>query len=159
MLTVHSIDNELHRSTQIHRVVRISLTLCSAIYITTSFFAFLLFGESTLDDVLANFDSDIGIPYGSILNDAVRVSYSLHVMLVFPVIFFSLRLNLDGLLFHNGTPLASDNRRFASITILLLAVIYLAANFVPSIWDAFQITGATAVVCIGFIFPASIILK
>ncbi|XP_074561443.1 amino acid transporter AVT6B-like isoform X1 [Curcuma longa] len=156
---VHSIDNELHRSTQIHRVVRISLTLCSAIYITTSFFAFLLFGESTLDDVLANFDSDIGIPYGSILNDAVRVSYSLHVMLVFPVIFFSLRLNLDGLLFHNGTPLASDNRRFASITILLLAVIYLAANFVPSIWDAFQITGATAVVCIGFIFPASIILK
>lgn len=84
MLAVHSIDNELHRSTQIHQVVRISLTLCSAVYITTSFFAFLLFGESTLDDVLANFDSDIDIPYGSILNDAVRVSYSLHVMLVFP---------------------------------------------------------------------------
>jgi sodium-coupled neutral amino acid transporter 2 len=30
---------------------------------------------------------------------------------------------------------------------------------VPNIWVAFQFTGATATVCLGFIFPALILLK
>jgi solute carrier family 38 (sodium-coupled neutral amino acid transporter), member 2 len=136
--------------------VHTSLTLRSAVYIATSFFGYLLFGESTLSDVLANFDSDLGIPYSSVLNDAVRVSYAVHLMLVFPMIFHALRLNLDGLLFASAKPLYSDNRRFGVMTALLLLVIFSFANFIPSIWDAFQFTGATATVCIGFIFPAAI---
>ncbi|KAK1297782.1 hypothetical protein QJS10_CPB15g01095 [Acorus calamus] len=156
---VHTIDNELEDSTQIQSIVRASLGLCSTVYITTSFFGFLLFGESTLDDVLANFDSNLGIPYSSILNDAVRVSYAVHLMLVFPIIFYALRLNLDNLLFPSGGPLALNNCRFASITVVLISLIYMGANFIPSIWDAFQFTGATAAVCIGFIFPAAITLK
>ncbi|KAK1310665.1 hypothetical protein QJS10_CPA08g01838 [Acorus calamus] len=156
---VHTIDNELEDSTQIQSIVRASLGLCSTVYITTSFFGFLLFGESTLDDVLANFDSNLGIPYSSILNDAVRVSYAIHLMLVFPIIFYALRLNLDNLLFPSGGPLALNNCRFASITVVLISLIYMGANFIPSIWDAFQFTGATAAVCIGFIFPAAITLK
>ncbi|CAJ1975462.1 unnamed protein product [Sphenostylis stenocarpa] len=62
-------------------VIRASLVLCSSIYILTALFGFLLFGESTLDDVLANFDTDLGIPYSSLLNDIVRISYALHLML------------------------------------------------------------------------------
>jgi sodium-coupled neutral amino acid transporter 2 len=134
------------------------LTLCSTIYITTSFFGYLLFGESTLSDVLSNFDSNLGIPYSSVLNDAVRVSYAVHLMLVFPMIFHALRLNLDGLLF-SARPLSSDNRRFGMMTALLLLVIFGSAIFIPSIWDAFQFTGATAAVCIAFIFPAAITLR
>lgn len=156
---VHSINNELEDRTKIHTVVRTSLTLCSTVYVMTSFFGFLLFGDGTLDDVLANFDQDLGIAYGSLLNDAVRVSYAAHLMLVFPVVFYPLRLNLDGLLFPSSRPLASDNKRFALITICLISVIFLGANFIPSIWDAFQFTGATASVCVGFIFPASIVLR
>ncbi|KAK6913420.1 Amino acid transporter, transmembrane domain [Dillenia turbinata] len=156
---VHSIDNELEDSTQIKAVVRTSLALCSSVYVMTSMFGFLLFGDSTLDDVLANFDTDLGIPYGSLLNVAVRVSYAVHLMLVFPIVFFPLRLNLDGLLFPSARPLSRDNLRFASITIGLITVIFLGANFIPSIWDAFQFTGATAAVCIGFIFPAAVTLK
>ncbi|KAE9605005.1 putative amino acid transporter, transmembrane domain-containing protein [Lupinus albus] len=124
-----------------------------------SFFGFLLFGEGTLDDVLANFDTDLGIPFSAVLNDAVRLSYAAHLMLVFPVVFFPLRLNIDGLLFSKSKPLVMDNFRFASLTISLISVIFLGANFIPSIWDAFQFTGATAAVCIGFIFPAAIILR
>lgn len=56
----------------------------------TSFFGFLLFGGGTLDDVLANFDTDLGILHSSILNDAVRVSYAAHLMLVFPIVFYIL---------------------------------------------------------------------
>uniref|UniRef100_A0A2P2KSL8 Uncharacterized protein MANES_01G105000 n=1 Tax=Rhizophora mucronata TaxID=61149 RepID=A0A2P2KSL8_RHIMU len=156
---VHSIDNELEDDSQIKSVVRTALALCSSVYILTSIFGFLLFGDATLDDVLANFDTDLGIPYGSILNDAVRVSYAAHLMLVFPIVFFPLRLNLDGLLFPSSRPLNQKNGRFALITIGLISLIFLGANFIPSIWDAFQFTGATAAVCLGFIFPASITLR
>ena len=156
---VHSIDNELEDSTQIRPVVRRALALCSTVYIMTSFFGFLLFGDATLDDVLANIDTDIGIPYSSLLNDAVRVSYAAHLMLVFPFVFYPLRLNMDGLLFPSARPLALSNTRFAFITAGLITVIFLGANFIPSIWDAFQFTGATAAVCLGFIFPAAITLR
>ncbi|XP_011009906.1 PREDICTED: probable sodium-coupled neutral amino acid transporter 6 [Populus euphratica] len=156
---VHSIDNELEDSTQIKPVVRTALALCSSVYVMTSIFGFLLFGDATLDDVLANFDMDLGIPYSSLLNDAVRVSYAAHLMLVFPIVFFPLRLNLDGLLFPSAQPFHQANTRFALVTIGLIALIFLGANFIPSIWDAFQFTGATAAVCLGFIFPASITLR
>ncbi|KAL5974414.1 hypothetical protein ACLOJK_031079 [Asimina triloba] len=156
---VHNIANELEDSSQMQSVVRTSLVLCSSLYIMTSLFGFLLFGDSTLDDVLANFNTNLGIPYSSILNGVVRLSYAVHLMLVYPIIFFALRLNLDGLLFPLQRPLVLDNWRFSSITMGLISIIYLGANFIPSIWDVFQITGATAAVSIGFIFPASITLR
>jgi len=142
------------------RVVQTSLTLCSSVYLLTSFFGFLLFGEGTFDDVLANFDTDLGIPFGSALNDAVRLSYAAHLVLVFPVIFYALRLNVDGLIFSSSRrPLVVDNFRFASITISLVVIIFLGANFIPSIWVIFQFTGATGAVCVGFVFPAAITLR
>lgn len=156
---VHTIDNELGDSSPIQPVISASLVLCSSIYILTAIFGFLLFGESTLDDVLANFDTDLGIPYSNLLNDVVRISYALHLMLVFPVIFFSLRFNLDDLVFPTASSLELDNWRFSSITTGLIFLLYVAANFVPSIWDVFQFTGATATVCLGFIFPAAIALR
>ncbi|XP_057964250.1 amino acid transporter AVT6A-like [Malania oleifera] len=156
---VHTIDNELEDSAQIKSVVRTALGLCSSVYIMTSFFGFLLFGDGTLDDVLANFDRNLGIPYSSLLNDAVRVSYAAHLMLVFPIVFYPLRLNLDGLLFPSARPVVLDNWRFALISTALITLIFLGANFIPSIWDAFQFTGATAAVCLGFIFPAAITLR
>ncbi|KAE8023087.1 hypothetical protein FH972_008832 [Carpinus fangiana] len=156
---VHTINSELKDSSLIRPVVQTSLALCSFVYILTSFFGFLLFGDSTLDDVLANFDTNLGIPYSSLLNDTVRISYALHLMLVFPILFYPLRLNLDGLLFTSARPLVSDNLRFAFISSGLLVLVFLGANFIPNIWDAFQFTGATATVCIGFIFPAAIALR
>ncbi|KAG0475128.1 hypothetical protein HPP92_014814 [Vanilla planifolia] len=156
---VHSIENELEDSSQIKPIVRTSLVLCSIVYIATSFFGYLLFGESTLHDVLANFDTDLGIPYSAFICDVVRVSYAAHLMLVFPIIFYSLRLNLDGLLFPTAQPLSTNKWRFAVISMALLSLIFLAANFVPSVWDAFQFTGATAAVCIGYIFPAAMTLR
>ncbi|CDY17030.1 BnaA08g03940D [Brassica napus] len=157
---VHNIQNELEDSIQMKPVVRSALMMSSSVYVMTSLFGYLLFGESTLDDVLANFDTDLKIPFGPVLSDAVRLSYAAHLMLVFPVIFYPLRVNMDGLLFPTATPsLTTSNLRFASITAALIAVIFVGANFIPSIWDAFQLTGATTSVCIGFIFPAAVILK
>lgn len=156
---IHPIQNELNDPMKMKSIVKTSIVFCSSVYITTSFFGFLLFGDQTLDDILANFDGDLGIPYGSVLNDLVRVSYGIHVMLVFPIVFYSLRLNLDGLMFPHAIPLIFDNRRFFSVTIALMGFIYMGANFVPSIWDAFQFTGATATVAVGYIFPAAVALR
>ncbi|XP_047336486.1 amino acid transporter AVT6B-like [Impatiens glandulifera] len=156
---VHSIKNELEDDTKIRAVIQTSLGLCSIVYLMTSLFGFLLFGEAILDDVLANFDEDLGIAFSSFLSDTVRVSYAAHLMLVFPVVFFPLRLSLDGLIFPSSRPLAMDNLRFGLISLGLLIVIFLGANFIPSIWVAFQFTGATAAVLIGFIFPAAITLR
>lgn len=157
---VHSIGNELEDPSLIEPIVQISLVLCTMVYIMTSFFGFVLFGDATMGDILSNFDSDLGVPYSAELNDIVRISYALHLMLVFPLVFYALRLNTDGLFFQSAQlPLESDNKRFAFISVGLLSLVYLGANFIPSAWDAFQFTGATAAVCIGFIFPAAIAIR
>ncbi|KAH0458947.1 hypothetical protein IEQ34_011761 [Dendrobium chrysotoxum] len=130
---VHSIDNELEGSSQIKPVVSISLALCSTIYIATSFFGYLLIGESTLHDVLANFDANLGISYSAIFNYLFHVNYVVHLMLVFPMIFHALRLNLDGLLFPNARPLSTDSYRFIAILVALY-LLFLAANFILNIW-------------------------
>ncbi|KAJ8762553.1 hypothetical protein K2173_007992 [Erythroxylum novogranatense] len=156
---VHPIENELKDSSQMKSIVRTSLGLCSSVYAATSFFGVLLFGDQTLDDVLANFDGDLGIPYSAVLSDLVRVSYGVHLMLVFPIVFFSLRLNLDDLLFPHALPIANDCSRFSLVTAALMGFIFAGAIFVPNIWDAFQFTGATAAVSVGFIFPAAIALR
>lgn len=156
---VHPIENELKDSTQMKSIVRTSITLCTSVYLATSFFGFLLFGDQAMDDILSNFDGSLGIPYGLLLNDVVRVSYVVHLMLVFPIVFFSLRLNVDGLAFHHAIPIVYDNRRFFSVTATLITFIFVGANCVPSIWDAFQFTGATATVSVGYIFPAAIALR
>ncbi|XP_057872184.2 amino acid transporter AVT6A [Cryptomeria japonica] len=156
---VHPIHRELKTSSQIQAIVKASLTLCGAIYITTSLFGYTLFGDQTMDDVLANFDRNLGVPYSNILNDIVRISYAVHLMLVFPVINFSLRLNLDGLIFPLGRPISSDIRRFVFITTGLVVIIFFGAVVIPSIWVALQFTGATAAVCVSFIFPGAIALR
>nr|BAD33932.1 amino acid transporter-like protein [Oryza sativa Japonica Group] len=114
LVSLHTIHNELKDHSLIRPIVRASLLLGLVVYTTTSFFGFLLFGEATLDD-----------------------------MLVFPIVFRALRFNMDGLLFPSARPFSCDNRRFGAITAELLTVIFLAANFVPNIWDAFQFTGSS----------------
>ncbi|KAI4337090.1 hypothetical protein L6164_015544 [Bauhinia variegata] len=156
---VHPIENELEDPTHMKSIAKTSLSLCSSVYIATSFFGFSLFGDETLDDILANFDGDLGVPYSLLLSDIVRVSYGIHLMLVFPIVFYSLRLNLDGLLFPHAIPITLDNRRFYSITAAVMSFVFIGANSVPSIWDAFQFTGATAAIAVAYIFPAAIALR
>lgn len=140
-------------------VVKSSLGLCATVYVTIGLFGFLLFGDSTASDLLSNFDADLGIPYSSVFNDIVRVSYTAHIVLVFPVVFYPLRVNFDGLFFPSARPFVEDKLRFRLLTLGLLTGIVLGAIFIPSIWVAFEFTGATAGALILFIFPASIVLK
>ncbi|KAI3844541.1 hypothetical protein MKW92_035086 [Papaver armeniacum] len=157
---VHPIGNELNKSSDMVSAVRISLVLCAIIYITVGFFGYLLFGDSVLPDILANFDQNFGSKVGSVLNDVVRLSYALHLVLVFPLLNFALRINIDELIFPKSWPLlASHNIRFLSLTFFLLAIIYIAAIAIPNIWYFFQFMGSTTALCLAFIFPGAIVLR
>lgn len=164
MVAVHPIANELAGTVdssdeKMQTVVRWSMFLCGTIYLCTATFGYLLFGDATGDDILSNFDTDLGVPFSHLICIIVRISYAVHIMLVFPLLNFSLRLNLDSILFSRAAPLAHDSVRFALITGFLICCIFLGSAVVPNIWIVFQFTGATATVCLGFIFPALVLLK
>ena len=112
-----------------------------------------------MTDVLMNFDESSGSSIGSLLNDIVRASYAIHLMLVFPLLNFSLRANLDELLFPKKVSLVNDNKRFFGLTFPLLISCFLAAIAIPDIWYFFQFLGSTSTVSIAFIFPAAIVLR
>ncbi|XP_027110676.2 amino acid transporter AVT6C isoform X2 [Coffea arabica] len=156
---VHPIGVELGKPAAMISAVRISLVLCGALYFTIGIFGYLLFGDSVMDDILVNFDQGSGSTISSLLNDIVRLSYALHLMLVFPLVNFSLRANIDELLFPKRAVLATDNKRFVILTLVLLGFSYVATIAIPSIWYFFQFMGSTSAVCLAFIFPGVIALR
>lgn len=141
------------------KAVRVSIAISIAIYSVIGFFGYLLFGDSIMADMLVNFDQVSDSKTGQILNVIVRLSYAIHLLLVFPVMNFSLRANLDELVFTKKPSLASDTPRFMFLTCGLLSLIYIVANAIPNIWYFFQFMGSTTVVCLSFIFPGAIILR
>lgn len=164
LVAVHPIADELAGTAdssgeKMQNVVRWSMLLCGTIYLCTATFGYLLFGEGTSEDILSNFDTDLGVPFSDVICVIVRISYAVHIMLVFPLLNFSLRLNVDAILFPRATPLAHDTLRFSLITGFLICSVFFGAAIVPNIWIAFQFTGATVTVCLGFIFPALVLLK
>ncbi|WZZ17675.1 hypothetical protein YC2023_110764 [Brassica napus] len=156
---VHPIGFELKDPLHMIPATKISVILCAAIYFATGLFGYLLFGDATMSDILVNFDESSGSSIGSLLNDIVRLSYALHLMLVFPLMNFSLRANLDELMFPARKPLAEDTNRFIGLTLALLICCFLSAIAVPNIWYFFQFMGSTTTVSIAFIFPAAIVLR
>jgi len=156
---VHPVRAELSRPSEMSSAVRISLVLCVVIYFAVGLFGYLLFGDSIMADILVNFDQNADSAIGALLNDTVRLSYAIHLMMVFPVVNFSLRANVDELFFPRKPLLATDTCRFLSLTCVLLALMYLAAIAIPNIWYFFQFIGTTTVMCLMFIFPSAIILR
>lgn len=157
---IHPVRAELAFASDMKVAVRISLILCSIIYSTVGFSGYLLFGESTMCDILSNFDRGSSITnYGPMLNDIVRLSYALHLILVFPLLNFSLRLNVDEMLFPKKKPLVTDNVRFVTVSLVLMALVYSATIAIPNIWVLFQFIGSTASVSMSLIFPGAIVVK
>ena len=138
MNAVHPIRAELGRPSDMSSAVRISLAICIAIYFSIGFFGYLLFGDSIMADILVNFDQNSDSAVGQLVNDIVLLNYAMHLALVFPVMNFSLRANIDELLFSMKSVLARDTTRFAILTCVLLAVTHIIAIVIPNIWYSFS---------------------
>lgn len=158
---VQPIYNELEEPSpkKMNKVGRLTTVLCVMIYTSTAIAGYLLFGNDTESDVLTNFDKPLGIRFSTALTYIVRVGYVLHLVLVFPVIHFSLRQTVDALAFDGSAPLSESRKRCLALTFVLLALVYLGSTMIPSIWTAFKFTGATTAVSLGFTFPALIALR
>ncbi|XP_035539726.1 amino acid transporter AVT6E-like isoform X2 [Juglans regia] len=158
---VQPIYNELEgRSPQkMNRVGRITTAVCIVVYTFTAISGYLLFGQGTESDVLTNFDKDLGIRFSLALNYIVRVGYILHLILVFPVVHFSLRQTVDALVFEGSAPLLESRKRSLGLTAVSLVLVYFGSTMIPNIWTAFKFTGATTAVSLGFIFPSLIALR
>ncbi|KAG7590813.1 Amino acid transporter transmembrane domain [Arabidopsis suecica] len=158
---VQPIYNELEGRSphKMNRVGRITTAICVVVYASTAISGYLLFGKDTESDILTNFDQDLGIRFSSAVNYIVRIGYILHLVLVFPVIHFSLRETVNTLLFEGSPPLSESKKRSLGLTVVLLALIYIGSTMIPNIWTAFKFTGATSAVSLGFTFPALIALR
>ncbi|KAI3881963.1 hypothetical protein MKW92_030723 [Papaver armeniacum] len=159
---VHPIRAELNKPLDMTFAVRISLAICIAIYSVVGISGYQLFGDSTMSDILSNFDQNFSSTTNTwILTDILRLSYAIHLMLVFPVLNFPLRVNIDELFFPTPKwpPLSTHPARFVSITCFLLLIVYVAAVAIPNIWYFFQFIGSTTSLCIAFIFPCAIVLR
>ncbi|KAJ4874345.1 Transmembrane amino acid transporter family protein [Raphanus sativus] len=158
---VQPIYNELEGRSphKMNKVGRITTAICVVVYASTAISGYLLFGVATEADILTNFDQDLGIRFSSAVNYVVRIGYILHLVLVFPVIHFSLRETVNTLLFEGSPPLSESKKRSLGLTLVLLALIYIGSTMIPNIWTAFKFTGATSAVSLGFTFPALIALR
>ncbi|CAI8597401.1 unnamed protein product [Vicia faba] len=156
---VHPIGFELAKPSDMKIAVRLALMFCAVIYFTIGLFGYLLFGDLTQSDILVNFDQTADSAVGSFFNSLIRVSYALHIMLVFPILNFSLRANIDELFFPKKPLLATDNKRFVILTLVILVFSYLAAIAIPDIWYFFQFLGSTTALSLAFIFPGTIVLR
>ncbi|KAL3845991.1 hypothetical protein ACJIZ3_003394 [Penstemon smallii] len=158
---VQPIYNELEGRSpnKMYRVGRITTIICVLVYASTAIAGYLLFGKDTESDVLTNFDKDLGIRFSTALNYIVRIGYIFHLVLVFPVIHFSLRQTVDTLVFEGLNPLTESRKRCLVLTFVLLGLIYLGSTMIPNIWTAFKFTGATTAVALGFTFPSLIALR
>ncbi|KAK1435667.1 hypothetical protein QVD17_01433 [Tagetes erecta] len=155
------IYNELQgRSPEkMNKVGRITTVICVIIYSLTAASGYLLFEKNTEADVLTNFDKPLAVRFSTTLNFIVRVGYIFHLILVFPVIHFSLRQTIDALAFSGAAPLSESKSRCLGLTCVLLGIIYLVSIMIPSIWTAFKFIGATTALSLGFTFPALIALQ
>ena len=89
----------------------------------------------------------------------VRLGYVIHLILVFPIIFFPLRKTLDSLLFPSAPPLERSPWRFQGLSLALLAVVFGCAILIPDIYILFSLMGAVVAVSVGFTFPGLIALR
>lgn len=142
------------------KISRITVAVAAILYLITIVTGFLLFGPNTALNVLVNFGADFASGQYTAVNTVMRVFYALHIILVFPVTFYPLRVTVDDLLFPNAPQLLVDTRRrFYLLTGSLLVLILIPGIFIPNVWVAFNIVGSPATMAVAFIFPALVALK
>ncbi|CAN6459530.1 unnamed protein product [Victoria cruziana] len=158
---VQPIYNELEERSaeKMKKVGRISAVLSVVVYAFTATSGYLLFGKDTDSDVLTNFDNDLGLPHSAAINYIVRISYAIHLLLVFPVLHFALRNTVDAAIFRSFVPLQECRKKSLILTSVLLTLLYLGSAVIPNIWVAFKFTGTTSGLALGFIFPSLIGLR
>ncbi|GBF92964.1 amino acid transporter [Raphidocelis subcapitata] len=146
-------------------VVATSLAIAGVLYYVISLCACAVFGPSLHDDILTDATAARMAPIlgseaaarGAAL--VVRAGYLLSLTGSFLLLLFPLRHVLGEVLLGGHEELAaSSNRRWLGATAALTGTAYATACFLPGIWGALSLVGATAATAQAWIIPSLIIL-
>ncbi|CAK0780575.1 hypothetical protein CVIRNUC_005099 [Coccomyxa viridis] len=142
-------------------VLNWSLTFCTVVYVIIGVGLYLVFLDSTESDVLLNFSSGslediVGSLAADIITYCVLLGYALNLIFTYPMINWGLREVIAEVAVGRPT---LGNAAWVGITAVIVVAAYAVAIAVPNIWPVMTITGATAAVAIGWIFPACIMLR
>ncbi|KAK9797375.1 hypothetical protein WJX73_007217 [Symbiochloris irregularis] len=139
-----------------------ALVLTSCLFLLITMGSYAVFGTDVQSDVLHNFTPKelrpfLGKDLGTGLYIAVRLSFLVSVLSLYPIMMFPARDGLLRLTTGRESPSLS-NTQFYSVTYAIIAALYLISVVTPSIWGPIQIIGATAGAVIGFIAPGMLAL-
>ncbi|KAK3240774.1 hypothetical protein CYMTET_49404 [Cymbomonas tetramitiformis] len=141
------------------RVTKYSLTITTIVYIFVSSCGYILFENDIETDVLKNFDEGLNIANPKYLTSVLKFGYVLTLAFSFPVISFSLRQNISLLLPSPlricGTEL-TESARYNGISLGVMLGAYALCMCIPDIYTAFQLTGSTVGLIIGFVLPSAV---
>lgn len=160
---VHPIAHSLERfsNRRMRMVINRALVVCTCVFTLVAAGGYCLFGSHTQANILNNLTPEglapiIGVGPGRVLSFAVRLGYCTCLMATFAMLNWALRETLSKLLF--GTPMLPGPGFFV-LSYCVLALLYVVAILVPSVWTAMSVTGATAATFVAFILPGMLLLR
>ena len=154
-------DLQYVQEQQVDKITSTALVIATVCYAAIGVFCYGLFGGKDIDpDVLRNFTVDALQPLLSrklaqATFVAVRIGFLISLLGIFPMHMAPLRDSIWKLLFR--TELAGPGLWL--VTYLLLGGVYLAAAWLPSIWEPLVLIGSTAGVLIALIFPGILAMR
>lgn len=146
---------------RMQRLVATALCVCNVLYFTVTICAGLVFGDALDADVLANITVAamgplIGPAAAVLMSFAVRVGYLLSIIGSYVLLCYPLRQCIGDLMLPGGQ--RAVQQHWTALTVLLVGSVFAIACYLPSIWGALALIGATASTVQAFVVPGLVIL-
>jgi amino acid permease len=150
-----------HSVARMQRLVATALCVCNMLYFIVTICAGLVFGDALDADVLANITVAamgplIGPAAAVVMSFAVRVGYLLSIIGSYVLLSYPLRQCIGDLMLPGGQ--RAVQQHWTTLTVLLVGSVFAIACYLPSIWGALALIGATASTVQAFIVPGLVIL-
>lgn len=147
---------------RMQRLVAVALATCNSVYVIVVICSGLVFGADLEADVLANVNSAamaplIGPAAAQVMAALVRVGYLLSLIGSYVLLCYPLRQCLGDQFMPGGQ--ATVQKHWLSITTLLVVSAGAIGCYLPSIWGALSLVGATTSTVQAFIIPGLVILS
>jgi amino acid permease len=146
---------------RMQRLVATALCVCNVLYFTVTTCAGLVFGDALDADVLANITVAamgplIGPAAAVVMSFTVRVGYLLSIVGSYVLLCYPLRQCIGDMMLPGGQ--RAVQQHWTTLTVLLVGSVFAIACYLPSIWGALALIGATASTVQAFIVPGLVIL-
>eukprot|EP00878_Enallax_costatus_P003797 GHUV01004013.1.p1 GENE.GHUV01004013.1~~GHUV01004013.1.p1 ORF type:complete len:658 (+),score=172.12 GHUV01004013.1:226-2199(+) len=147
---------------RMQRLAATALGICNSLYLVVTLCAGLVFGEALDADVLTNVNVAamgplIGPAAAVVMACAVRLGYLLSLIGSYVLLMYPLRQCIGDLMLPGGQ--RAVLQQWQTLTIVLVGTIYCIGCYLPSIWGALALVGATASTVQAFIIPGLVVMS